>query len=1148
VSDEKGTLQLVAEQMALAVRPLRYAVADADSFRAFMYALGWDVASLPPAYAALATAVDDALAAVDTLGTAPDVAQIQALLQKVRAVYDAIGALTVAPAGTGPEFLTEIGERLFEYLLVEYLAAAHPGVFGALGMLGVIVLEPHASAATRPPYVRRRIRYDEVPRIVADPLSIPERVYGWGTPDFDFTLLAYHLLEVAAALGLFPAINDAPDEAAGYLDPATGRPHALEKQLQFPIFSDVVADQPVELGINILKLPAEGPKLPGILIQPAVPQELGTEFAIDDDVTLRVRAGSDVASRLGLVIRPGEVLVRYPFQPTATLPSAGFAVSLEYAPASARTLLGNPTGSRLQVAGAAARLFVDSHAGLLDAGVEVAANGLAVVLAAGEQDGFLNKLFGGRDVTAPLPLTVRWSKARGFQFAGGVGFEVTFAPHLQLGPITVEQLQLGVRATAATADYAADLRVEVGAAIAGVLGPIAFATDGIGVRLITTFEDGNAGPFDIAVGFKPPTGIGLVVDAKVVKGGGFLALDVAKGEYAGVVELSLKDKIQLKAIGILTTKLPDGSPGFSLLLIITAQFKPIQLGFGFTLTGVGGLIGVNRTMELEVLRAGIRNRTLDSVMFPADPVQNAATIISDLKAVLPPAEGRFVVGPMLEIGWPTPTLVTARIGVLVELPAPLRVVILGQIKALLPTPDEVLVRIQLDAMGVIEFEQKRLAVDATLYDSDIVGYPLAGDMALRLTWAEPRNLALAVGGFNPRFRPPPGFPTLRPLTLTLGTGNNPRLSLDAYFALTSNTAQVGAHLDVRARGGGFAVHGFLGFDALFVFRPFSFVADMEGSVDLLRGSSRLMAVRLKFTLTGPRPWRARGKATVSFLFFSVSVHFDVSWGDPLAVLLEALDALAPLLAALADPRNWSGVLPRDTELGASLAEATPGPSAVLVHPLGRATVRQTVAPLNTTLTKFGAAPPSGANHFAVSRVALNGVARAFDAVEDHFAPAQFKEMSDADALASPSYALMDAGVAAGTTGFSAGTASTVEVLYSTQIIDNVVLPATKLPSPYRPTAAAYLAMVRQGAAARSLVRTTGDAKFVTPGAESAVAMAEPAFVIATTDDLRVRADLSGGARGGREWVMRERLARYLAAHPGERAGLQVIPRHEAVAA
>ena len=42
---------------------------------------------------------------------------------------------------------------------------------------------------------------------------------------------------------------------------------------------------------------------------------------------------------------------------------------------------------------------------------------------------------------------------------------------------------------------------------------------------------------------------------EAIKGGGFLHLDEAKGEYAGVLELSFKG-MTVKALGLLNTKAP----------------------------------------------------------------------------------------------------------------------------------------------------------------------------------------------------------------------------------------------------------------------------------------------------------------------------------------------------------------------------------------------------------------------------------------------------------------------------------------------------------------------------------------------------------------------------------------------------------------
>ena len=77
-------------------------------------------------------------------------------------------------------------------------------------------------------------------------------------------------------------------------------------------------------------------------------------------------------------------------------------------------------------------------------------------------------------------------------------------------------------------------------------------------------------------------GIALAIDTEVVVGGGFLFYDPDKEQYAGGLQIEIKG-ISLNAIGRLTTRLPDGRQGFSLLIIIQSKdFPPIKLPLGFT--------------------------------------------------------------------------------------------------------------------------------------------------------------------------------------------------------------------------------------------------------------------------------------------------------------------------------------------------------------------------------------------------------------------------------------------------------------------------------------------------------------------------------------------------------------------------------------
>ena len=45
-----------------------------------------------------------------------------------------------------------------------------------------------------------------------------------------------------------------------------------------------------------------------------------------------------------------------------------------------------------------------------------------------------------------------------------------------------------------------------------------------------------------------------------------------------------------------------------------------------------------------------------------------------------------------------------------------------------------LLRLQVNFLGVIDFEQERFSFDASLFDSKLLCFTLSGDMAMRLYW------------------------------------------------------------------------------------------------------------------------------------------------------------------------------------------------------------------------------------------------------------------------------------------------------------------------------------------------------------------------------------------------------------------------------
>ncbi|MDE3249928.1 MAG: hypothetical protein KGO82_14790, partial [Bacteroidota bacterium] len=619
-------------------------------------------------------------------------------------------------------------------------------------------------------------------------------------------------------------------------------------------------------------------------------------------------------------------------------------------------------------------------------------------------DGFIQKLLGDLKTEADFDFGGSWSMEKGMKFHGSSALELQLPAHIAIGPVSIE----GLTVTIGFKD--AKIPVSLGADIKASLGPLVAVVQNMGLTGTFSFPanaDGNLGPIQLDIGFKPPNGVGLSLDTGIIKGGGFLYINTDKGEYVGALELDFVGVVSLKAIGIINTIMPDGSKGFSLLIIITAEFPPIQLGFGFTLNAVGGLLGLNRTVKLDVLREGIRTNAIKSILFPQDVIANINRIVSDLKQVFPPYPDHFVVGPMAELGWGTPSILTLEIGLLLEIPVP-RIAILGVIKALLPSEDAPLLRIQVNFLGVIDFENQYISFDASLYDSRLLIYTLSGDMAFRLSWGDHPMFILSVGGFHPAFHDaPPDLQNMTRLTISLLNGPNPRITVQSYFAVTSNTVQFGAKAELYAAAAGFNIYGFIGYDVLFQFDPFKFIADFAAGLALRRGASVIMSISVNGELSGPHPFNAKGSASVDFFFFSVSVSFNETWGESGDAEEPQKINIIPLLTdAIKDDRNWKALMPDSNNLHVSLKKLDLPPDQIVIHPFGVLSFSERIVPLDIAINRFGNKVPDGANLFTIKDADSSDTTQV---LKEQFAPANFFNKSDNEKLSSPSFELMNSG-------------------------------------------------------------------------------------------------------------------------------------------
>jgi hypothetical protein len=529
--------------------------------------------------------------------------------------------------------------------------------------------------------------------------------------------------------------------------------------------------------------------------------------------------------------------------------------------------------------------------------------------------------------------------------------------------------------------------------------------------------------------------VGLAVDAGVVHGGGYLFLDPERGEYAGALELVLAEFLTVRAIGLITTRNPDGGPGFSLLIVLSVEFGTgIQLGFGFTLLAVGGLVGLNRTMNLQALMEGVRTGAVESVMFPRDIIANAPRILSDLRRFFPVEEGRFLVGPMVKLGWGTPTLVSVSLGVIIEIPG--NIAIVGILKLALPDEDAALIVLQVNFAGAIEFDKQRMYFFASIFESRVLFMPIEGEMGLLVAWGDDATFVLSVGGFHPRFTPPPlPFPSPKRVAVTIADTSYARIRVSGYFAVTSNSVQFGAKAELFFGLSSFGIEGHIAFDALFQFSPFHFVIGISASVSLKAFGVGVFSIRLEFELEGPTPWRARGSGSISILFFEISADFDVTWGEAEDTTLEPVDVLPILAGELALERAWTASMPPGTHQLVSL-RTMPATEALVLHPVGTLQVRQRAVPLDLTIAKVGNKKVRDASRLTIA-VTGTGLAKAGDLAEQ-FATGQYLDLDDAGKLSRPAYESQHGGLELAVSGAGAGTARVTNrtVRYELVTIDN----------------------------------------------------------------------------------------------------------------
>lgn len=541
--------------------------------------------------------------------------------------------------------------------------------------------------------------------------------------------------------------------------------------------------------------------------------------------------------------------------------------------------------------------------------------------------------------------------------------------------------------------------------------PVELHVEDLGLTLPFAFGPGVLSGFDPA-GVLPkfPGGASVDLALPIVAGSGFL--EEVGGEYAGGLAVELPP-LSAQAFGLLAP--PHGDVPLSFLVLLGATFPPpgIQVGFGFAISGIGGVVGVNRRIDRDALGRAVADGSAAGLLFPRDPEAAGKAAISALPAIFPAARGSVVAGPMFQLDWGS-GVVALSVAVLVEAAGQVRLTVLGKLVVGLPHPEAPLILLQATFAGTLDPAEPSVTFVASLIGSRIVTVPLTGDLLLLMRGGDDPTFVLSAGGFHPAFSLPRGVPPMRRLGMDLSPNPAIEMRCEAYLAITTNTVQFGARLEFVAEIAGCGIRGHLGFDTLVQWEPhLLFMADLSAGVAIEVFGETLAGIRLDLHLEGPTPWKARGRGSIDLFLFSASFDFDEEWGDPPPPALAApKDVGGELVAAFARAEAWTVRASGASLTGIRLtAEATEGlKGGRLADPHVVISVRQRRVPLGIDIDRFDRVPvPRQRWELAGAQLSATRPASEGAELREPFALGQFVTRSDADALGAPAFEGLRAG-------------------------------------------------------------------------------------------------------------------------------------------
>lgn len=619
------------------------------------------------------------------------------------------------------------------------------------------------------------------------------------------------------------------------------------------------------------------------------------------------------------------------------------------------------------------------------------------------------KMFLKDDPTMKISTSLLYDMQNGLKIDGGAKFHLDFdISKLEIGPVKFDKLSVDLGNLSGSFG---DLGMTLGSTFALDFSCITMSFENLGISFDINFlkPDGSLGDYDFSGSFKFPDGIGISIETPVVKGAGLISYDKSEGTLFSALSLEVLKKFTVGCIVDADLGVKDGHY-FSLVALISTSFSPgIPLGMGFSLNGVGGCLGLNRMYDADAVSGGVRSGVFGSVFFVDNVMNHLTEMKTAVKQFFPEKKKQFFLGVLCKICFEP--VVTCEFGLLIQAPDPTSIGIVGALKVRIG--DTNLIKINVYFFGEIDFD-KGLRFDASIVDSEIVGLKLEGDMAFRLFWGGPyKGFGLSIGGFHPAYKPEEGLkfaPNMRRLSLSLNY-DIVKIKLETYLAVTSNSFQIGARLDLKVGWEKFGLIGYAGFDALFVFKPFRFSFSLEVGVAVMVGSAKLFSVDLALSVEGPAKWRVKGKAYFTVLFIPVKCKFSLAWGDSPKEERRATIAVWKdiLLPELLRDNNWITSSAEQNNDGKEKDEN----AMLTLQPNDTFSFNQSAVPFDYPMDLCNDALPKDYTSFRLKKVSIIADNEEFSletsCLNNDFAPSLYKELSNKERLSNPSYESVTSG-------------------------------------------------------------------------------------------------------------------------------------------